>query len=89
MTLVSLEQIKQMAQQTLPNAFANGVEIDAQQDLIALGFDSLAMLQLFGAIEQRFDIDIFAMVNSADDYRTLHGLQQLCINAQQAAALPN
>ncbi len=86
MTQVSLELLKQMARELLPNAFVNGQEIDAEQDLIALGFDSLAMLQLFGAIEQRFDIDIFGMVNSAEDYRTLQGLQQLCLSAQHAAA---
>lgn len=89
MAQVSIEQLKQMARELLPNAFSAGADIGQEQDLIELGFDSLAMLQLFSAIEQRFEIDIFGMVNSADDYRTLQGLHLLCLSAQQSVMLTN
>ncbi|NRR33510.1 acyl carrier protein [Oxalobacteraceae bacterium] len=85
MTQVSLDQLKEMARELLPNALA-GLDDFEERDLIELGFDSLAMMQLFGAIEQRFDLDIFGMVTVAEDYRTLLGLHRLCAAAAEAAA---
>jgi hypothetical protein len=84
MAPISLANLVEMAREISPNLF-NGLDSFDDRDLVELGFDSMAMLRLFGAIEQRFDIDIFGMVGETGDYRTLRGLHGLCTRAAEAA----
>jgi acyl carrier protein len=70
---LSLEEIVQLTADLFPSSAPAG-RAWADANLLELGFDSLAFVRLFAAIEERLDIDVFSRLRDARDYSTLRRL---------------